>query len=41
MEHRHINTKDNQWNVAVVHFDSWDYIVEICEEISAELGDRL
>ena len=22
-------------------FDSWDYIVKICEEISVELGDRL
>ena len=21
-------------------FDSWDYIVKICEEISVELGDR-
>ena len=22
-------------------FDSWDFIVKICEEISVELGDRL
>ena len=22
-------------------FDSWDYIVKICEKISVELGDRL
>ena len=22
-------------------FDSWDYIANICEEISVELGDRL
>ena len=36
MEHRHINTKDNEWNVAVVH-SIWERGLErdICALIRA------
>jgi hypothetical protein len=31
----------SQYNGLKPPFDSWDYIANICEEISVELGDRL